>query len=467
MNYKISFILLVRTILILCGGILFTRLSIDAIGLSNWGIFNTIFAIVSITTFYSGSISNVINRYASIEKHRINTNIRKFIKIIIKLFIISTCLSLCVLLLLYQLYDYHSNSILFFLLAFSIFTRSFSDYLTCLLIVLEYPGLILIITLLEISTKLCLILYLSLPEPIANVIYATLVSSILTCFLLSLSLVRLSMKKTQLCDNLSISDVRSYFGWVTIGSLAGNLNNFGVTGVIGVSTDPAFVATRAITNQLAQALFQVVKSFHSGASPSLIHRYSTNNGSSNDFYLVSKLNIFIFFFGSTILLIFNDEIVYMLTGEKIFHAQYFILLSILASLIDVISLALISLVQAKGDMKPYMIRVGSLMLLTLPMYFVSSVHYNSDWLIFYCLILSNIIALLARIIFVKKYIQNDLEMAKIFKISALILIFYCFILNVKLETLNSKLAIFIILNVYLFLILDLKQWIFTVIKVQK
>lgn len=464
MNYRTPIILLVRTLMTVCGAILFTRLSIEVVGLSNWGIFNTMFATISITTFYSGSISNVINRYASLEKRFISSNILKYMKIILKLFIISTCLSLFVLLLIYQLYDYHSKFVLFFILTLSIFTRSFSDYLTSLLIVLEYPVTITMITLIEITMKVYLIMYLSFTEPIANVIYSTLVSSIITCALLLLFLLGLSKKETQSRDNLTISNVRSYFGWVMIGSLAGNLNNFGVTGVIGATTNPVFVASRAVTNQLAQALFQVVRGFHSGVAPHIIHRYSMKGGNNNEFNDVSKLNLFIFFLGSTFLLIFNNEVVYLLTGENISHAEYFIFLTMVVTLIDVVSLALISIVQAKGNMKLYMTRVGSLMLFTLPMYVISSVLFSSNWLIFYCLILSSLMALAARVIFVKKHCDNTLEIANILKSSVLILILYCLLLILKLDTLNLKIAVFIIVNISLFAILDIKERIFTVIR---
>lgn len=199
----------------------------------------------------------------------------------------------------------------------------------------------------------------------------------------------------------------SFAGWNFIGSTAALMKDQGVNIAINLFTDPAVNAARGIALQINNVVAQFTNNFMIAMNPQIIKYYATNElermhtlifqGTKFSFFLFMIISIPVFFEIETILMFWLGQIPQ--------HTILFCRLMLLLTLIDILSNALVTAQQATGEIKKYQIVVGGILLLNFPIsYLTLYLGFTPETTIIVAIIISNI-CLFTRLRFLKKSIN--------------------------------------------------------------
>ncbi len=164
----------------------------------------------------------------------------------------------------------------------------------------------------------------------------------------------------------------SFAGWNFIGCTAGQLKDQGVNIVINLFSGPAVNAARGIAMQVNGIIGQFIGGFTTALNPQIIKNYAAGEldkmhqlifwGTRLSYYLFMVLSIPIFFE--------IEKILYLWLGQVPEHTVLFARLALILSLAEIISGALITAQVATGKIRDYQIVVGGILLLNFPISYV-------------------------------------------------------------------------------------------------
>lgn len=193
-------------------------------------------------------------------------------------------------------------------------------------------------------------------------------------------------------------------GWNIVGALAYTINNHGVSLLISTFFGLGVVAARALAVQVGIALMQFVSSLQSTFNPQLFKSYSCSD---NEYLerLVDVNGRFLFFLVSNILTVLyleSSRIADLWLVKPPLYLSNFLPLLAVETLTFVITLPLVTIVQAVGKIALYQIVVGGTMLLSLPLLLIVSNTVDDPRVIYYVGILVSILCSSERLWFVSK-----------------------------------------------------------------
>ncbi|WP_348717340.1 lipopolysaccharide biosynthesis protein [uncultured Alistipes sp.] len=207
----------------------------------------------------------------------------------------------------------------------------------------------------------------------------------------------------------------SFAGWNLIGSSAQQARNQGVNIVINIFTGPVVNAARGISMQINGIIEHFVDSFMTALNPQIIKYYASGDltrmhtlifqGTRLSYYLFMLLSIPIFFE--------IEQILYIWLGQVPEHTVLFSRLILILTLSGVNAYALSTAQLATGDIKMYQIVLGGLVLLNLPIsYFLLRQGVMPEMTVVVAIVISQI-CMLARLWFLRSSIK--LSIRKFFK----------------------------------------------------
>lgn len=164
----------------------------------------------------------------------------------------------------------------------------------------------------------------------------------------------------------------SFAGWNFIGSSACLLKDQGVNVAINIFTGPAVNAARGIAMQVNGIVAQFIGGFMTALNPQI-----TKSFASGEFERMHKLifqgtrlSYFLFMTLSIPIFIEIENILYIWLGQVPEHTVWFTRLVIILSLSDILSNTLVTAQFATGKIKKYQIVVGGIMFLNFPISYV-------------------------------------------------------------------------------------------------
>lgn len=173
-------------------------------------------------------------------------------------------------------------------------------------------------------------------------------------------------------DKKVFKEMFGFAGWNFIGCTAGLAKDQGVNIVINMFTGPAVNAARGIAMQINGIIGQFIGNFMVAINPQITKEYAVGNyermhqlifrGTRLSYYLFMCLSIPIFLEIETIL--------YVWLGQVPEHTVLFTRLVLVLSLAEIISNALITAQNATGKIRNYQIIVGGTLLMNFPISYI-------------------------------------------------------------------------------------------------
>ncbi|WP_157937907.1 MATE family efflux transporter [Vibrio breoganii] len=266
-------------------------------------------------------------------------------------------------------------------------------------------------------------------------------------------------------DKSIFKNLLSFTGWSLFGNFSSVLYNQGVTVLLNIFFGPTVNAARGVATQVNSAVLSFSSSINSALAPRIVKKYSTEdkNEMMEIAFLGSKYSFIILTLLSTPVLLFTKELLNIWLTIVPDYTIIFVQLIILDTLVNGYSGTLKSSVQATGKIKAYQIVVGSMLLLNLPLSYLSLVVYESPMLPYVVGIFLSFIAFNARIYFMKRYF--DVSFRKFYSnvvlptlLPFITAIFFIFLVK---ERYGSDFAPFLIVLMFYFVYMSI-TWSFTI-----
>ena len=384
---KNTVLLYLRMLLMMAVQLYTSRVVLNALGITDFGIYNAVGGFVMMFAVISGSLSAAISRFITFElgkgdveklTHIFSTAV--IIQLLIGLIVIILGESVGVWFLNVQMNIPDSrmeaaNWVLQLSLLSFVINLISVPYNACI-IAHERMSAFAYIGLFEAGSKL-LIAFLILHAPFDRLVYY----SLLTCavaFVIRLIYGIYCKRHFAEChfqwrfDRVLFREIAGFAGWNFIGSSSGVLRDQGVNMLINVFCGPAVNAARGIAMQVSAAVNSFTTNFMMALNPQITKSYAQGNRDYM-FTLVcqgSRLSFYLLLFLSMPILVETHFVLELWLKIVPDHAVAFVRLVLIYVMCESLSSPLITLMLATGKIRNYQIVVGGLLLLNFPIGYV-------------------------------------------------------------------------------------------------
>jgi O-antigen/teichoic acid export membrane protein len=208
-------------------------------------------------------------------------------------------------------------------------------------------------------------------------------------------------------DKKVFKEMFGFAGWNFIGCTAGLTKDQGVNIAINMFTGPAVNAARGIAMQINGIIGQFIGNFLAAINPQIIKEYAAGNLKRMHalIFKSTKFSYYLFLFLSIPVLLEVETILYVWLGQVPEHTVLFTRLVIILSLAEIISYALIRSQEATGNIRNYQIVVGGILFMNFPIsYILLKLGYFPEITLIVAIIISQI-CFAARLAFLKHMIK--------------------------------------------------------------
>ena len=384
---KNTLLLYFRMLLLMAVSLYTSRVVLNALGIEDFGIYNVVGGVVTIFAVISGSLSAAISRFITFELGKGDSNnLRKTFSaaVTIQLF-----LSLVIVILIESIGVWFLNTKMTipadrlvaanWVLQFSIVTfviNLISVPYNATIIAHERMSAFAYISIFEAIGKLT-IAFLIIMSPIDRLVFYAILMCVVA---VSIRMIygHYCKKHFSECiyhfhwDKELLKNMFSFAGWNFIGASAGILRTQGINILLNIYFDPIVNAARGIAVQVNNAVSSFSTNFLMAINPQIIKSYSKQDIERT--YMLTMCGARLsFLLLSIISLPVMCETEYILKlWLKIVpdYSVVFVRLTLILTIVEVISLPLVTFQQATGKIRNYQIIVGTLHMLNFPVSFV-------------------------------------------------------------------------------------------------
>lgn len=208
-------------------------------------------------------------------------------------------------------------------------------------------------------------------------------------------------------DKRIFKEMFSFAGWNFIGCTAGLAKDQGVNIAINMFTGPAVNAARGIAMQINGIIGQFIGNFMIAVNPQITKEYAAGNLQRMHtlIFKSTRFSYYLFLSLSIPILLEVETILYIWLGQVPEHTVLFTRLVIILSLAEILSNTLITSQNSTGKIKNYQIVVGGILLMNFPIsYILLKMGYFPEVTAIVAIIISQI-CLVARLSFLKNSIK--------------------------------------------------------------
>ena len=211
-------------------------------------------------------------------------------------------------------------------------------------------------------------------------------------------------------DKRVFKEMFGFAGWNFIGCTAGLAKDQGVNVAINMFTNPAINAARGIAMQINGIIGQFIGNFMVAINPQIVKEYAAGNLKRMHtlIFKSTRFSYFLFLFLSVPILLEVETILYIWLGQVPEHTVLFTRLVIILSLAEIISNALITAQNATGKIRNYQLVVGGILLMNFPIsYILLKIGYIPEITVIVAIIISQV-CLMARLSFLRHSVKLDI-----------------------------------------------------------
>ena len=399
-----------------------SRIVLDQLGVSDYGIYLQVGGIVTLLAFFRGAMATSTRRYFSIDigrndsiqlKKTFSAFLTIFFTLAVLVFIIAETIGLW-----YvqnkMVFPNERAHAVFVVYQFSVFTFLLS------IIQVPYDALIqakekmkvfALVSLVETALKLISV-FILVVVPIDKLIVYSFLTFLIAVLIRSIYMIYCNryFKEAKFqfyFDGAYFKELLHYSAWNLFGSFATMARGQGNNLVLNLFFGPLVNAAFGLTSQVQQAVVMFVNNFQLALNPQIIATYAQNNvhqnhrlikfGSKFSYYLLLLIVCPIYF---------NVEFVLIAwLGNVPLYTSVFVKLALICSLIDCISGPLMAGAQATGRIKGYQLAVGLTLFLNFPVSYILLKHFEMPpYVVYQVMIAFSVLALCLRILFLKHLI---------------------------------------------------------------
>lgn len=208
---------------------------------------------------------------------------------------------------------------------------------------------------------------------------------------------------TPMWDKKIFKEMFGFAGWNFIGCTAGQMKDQGVNIAINMFTGPAINAARGIAMQINSIIGQFSSNFMIALDPQITKEYASGNLERMHklIFKGTRLSYYLFLFLSLPIFFEIEAILYIWLGQVPEHTVLFTRLVIILSLSEILSNTLITAQKANGNIRDYQIVVGGILLLNFPIsYYLLKQGFFPEVTLMVAIVISQI-CLIARLMFLR------------------------------------------------------------------
>ena len=419
---KNTLLLYVRMILVLLISLYTSRIVLEQLGVTDFGIYSVVGGVVTMLSFFNSSMSSATQRFISFELGK--KNIFQLTKVFSLSVIIHFIIAIGVLILAETIGLWVVNNLLTipekrlsaanWVYQFSVITfiiNIISVPYNAAIIAHERMNVFAYIGVFEVVLKLLLVYSLDFFGYDKLKLYAVLIC--IVSLIIRLTYGIYTNKKIKACkftfiwDRKLFNTLFNYAGWNLWGNIAVVTYNQGINILLNIYFGPIVNASRELSFQVNSALNKLTSGFQTAMNPQIVKNYASKNIDlmHNLILRGSKFSFFLVFIISVPLFINTHKIIFMWLGIIPEYSIIFVKLLLINSLINSLSGPLMTGAQASGNIKLYQLIIGGLLLMILPFsYFLLEMGYSPE-ITLYVSIFFGIVTLFARIILVSNLID--------------------------------------------------------------
>ena len=412
---KNTLLLYVRMLFLLVISLLTSRYVLQALGVTDYGIYNVVGGFVSFFSLISGSLTSASSRFINYEigKGKEERLITVFSTSVIVHYAIAIIIAiLCETIGLYYLNNYMvipesrlvAANWCFQISIFNFCTNIITIPYNSAIIAHEKMSTFAYVSIFEGVSKLLICFVIMFSKFDHLILYALLM---LTVQLIVRLIYQLYCKRNfkeckkvkLIIDKPYIKQMFSYSGWHIIGNGSGVLKNQGVDLIINYFFGPVLNAAKGVANAVLSAVSGFASNFMIAINPQITQSYARED---LDFmfslvYRGARFSYYLLFFLSLPIIINADCILHIWLTEVPDHAVLFVQLALIITMISSVSNPLIIAQNATGNVRNYQLIVGGVQLLNLPLCYVAFKLGMQPEAAYFVAIAVEVLSLLARL----------------------------------------------------------------------
>lgn len=446
-----TIVLYVRMLLLMFIALYTSRVTLDALGVEDYGIYNVVGGFVSAFAIISSALSGACSRFLNYEMGR--GRMDRLANVFSTAINIHSLLSLLVVLVAETVGLWFLNEKMVipdnrFFAANWVFQLSLFTFCINLFVVPYRSALIAhermkafaYVSVIEGFLKFILAFLIAI-SPIDRLIFY---AGVLCTIQVGIGLVYMIYCKRNfqectyhwICDKSMTKEILSYSGWNFLGHASGILRNQGGNILINIFFGPAVNAARGIANQVLAAVEGFVSNYMLAVNPQISQSYGAGE---LDYmrklvYTSARFSFFLIYILSLPIILNIDFILSIWLKEVPNHSAAFVQLMLIFSMIQSINMPIQYAQAATGRIRNYQLVVATSQLMILPVtYILFKVEFDAEAL-FYVSIIINSISVYLRVYMLSRIIEWDiLKYSKevIFKVLGIVFVSLPFPLFVK------------------------------------
>lgn len=411
-------ILYTRTFLSMLITLYSSRILLEYIGITDFGIFSLVGGVVIMFGFFNNAMSAATQRFITIEKTEEKGGVNSIFNISL---VIHVALSVLVLFFLETIGLWYlknkinvpvdrlqSTLVLYQILSFNLLVSIINVPYNAILIAYEKMRIIALVGILESILKLIGILLIPFIEYDRLIIYS-LILFVITIINRGIYIYYCRKEFKELIHinfilrRNKIKEMIVFAFWNLFGVVAAMGYNQGVNLILNIFFNVVVNAARGIAFQIYQSFYTIASNIQLSTNTFIINAYVKK-----DNYEEKIINIIKFLMALFLLIIIpfynnTSDILTIWLGNNIPEGtEIFAKLLLIDLLINIISGPIHTLVQAEGNIKNYQVIISVLLLLNLPLSYFLLKFYKLPEITFIISIFLSVLAFLYRVYYIKK-----------------------------------------------------------------
>lgn len=418
---KNTMLLYFRSIVILAIGLYTSRVTLQILGVQDYGIYNLVGSVVALFSLISGAMSSACQRFITfaIGKNNLSETKKVFetsvsLHVILGIFFVIVLEILGVWLLKNKLdipiERVQAANYVFQFSVVTTFVNVISVPYDALIIAHERMNAFAYISIVEAVMKLSAVLMLNFLSWDKLVVYGV--------FLLAIAVLKRVMynvysykkfEEARTCrlkiDYTIFKEMFSYSGWNLMGNSATVFRNQGVEILLNMFFGVTVNAAKGICAQVQNAVFQFVTNFQTAINPQLIKSIAIKDFQRTESLIFkgSRFSFYLLIFFAVPLLVSSREILNIWLGSVPDYTVVFLWWTFIVLLEDTLNRFLINSIMAYGRIRNYQIIVAGTKLFVLPITYVFLLMGASPIIGFVVNVVLDLVCMFERLYFTNKY----------------------------------------------------------------
>lgn len=386
---KNTILLSIRMVFVLFLGLYTTRVTLSALGVDDFGIYNVVGGFVSMFVFLNTSMSNGIQRFFNFELGR--NGIEGARKVYVTSLVIQILLLIIILLLtetlgLWYLHNKMVIPVDRFEAAQWVFQFS---VLSFVLVIMQVPfnaaimahermNYYAFIGILDAILKLIIVLLIPYADCDLLILYSALIAGAsLLNFILAYTYAKKNFEEIRikpLFEKDLFKSMLSFSGWNIFGTFAGMMREQGLNMILNLFFGPVVNAARGVAYQVTSGLQGLVVNISTAIRPQMVQSYAQGNHARtiNLMYSLSKAGICFLYIIAYPIVIEIDYVLHLWLGGNVpDYTSVFVTIVVLIAFLNNLNGAVSAVVHATGNMKKYQLFTSIITLISLPFAYYS------------------------------------------------------------------------------------------------